>query len=163
MRIKLLAALSTVVLLVACAQPVPKVLPLPQGMYEPPIESFTNTARLEGSISRFLTTRIRARVESVDLKGIRIARTPEQPAVILSAGKHMLIAVCETEFATSIDRSDIEFDTEPGHNYLLTCMTNNIWSHGGSEFSVIDQSAGGKVVATAFGPGRATRPRGRLF
>lgn len=75
----------------------------------------------------------------------------------------MLVVVCETDMATAIDRTDVSVDFVVGHEYQLTCGTANLWSHTGSNFEILDLTAGKKVVATAFAPGRAHPPRGRLF
>jgi len=163
MPLKILLATAVVAVFSGCAQPVPKSIPGPQGTYIPPPES-PSTARLEGTITSLLGTRTRARVESVEFQGVRIVReSADQPPVVLLAGKRSLVVICETNFATSSDRTDIEFDVLAGHEYILTCGTANLWSHTGSDFKITDKTSGNKVVATGFGPGRAYPPRGRIF
>ena len=154
----LLAALLT-----ACAQTPPKEVPRPTGLYVPPSFNSERTASIAGSISRLIDTRQRARLESIEYQEIPIAPEAEQPPVIVASGKRTLVVVCETNFRTASDRTDIEVEFLAGHEYKLTCGTANLWVHNGSNFQVIDVTAGNRVVTTAFAPGRAYPPRGRLF
>ena len=156
-------AIAFATALAGCAQTQPKPVARPIGPYVPPSFDASTTARLSGSISSLLLTKTRARVESVDLLGVRIAPEGEQPPVTISAGKRTLIVVCETDMATAIDRTDVAVELIAGHEYRLTCKAANLWSHTGSDFELIDLTGGNKVVATAFAPGRAYPPRGRLF
>jgi hypothetical protein len=161
---RLLLTLAFSALLGGCAQQQQtKFVPRPTGIYTQPQFEVDKTSKLSGSIARLITTKTRARVESVDLQGIRVASEPEQPPVVVAMGKRSLVVVCETDMATAIDRTEVAVEFVAGHEYLLTCSAASLWSHTGSNFEILDVSAGNKVVATAFAPGRAYPPRGRLF
>ena len=156
------AFLVIAVTVTGCAGPAVKNMPSPIGRYSPPTVT-AETAAITGSISRLMLTRTRARIEVVDGYAVREIQEADQPPVAVSAGRRILVVACETDPFTAYDRSDIAVDILANHQYSLSCKSDNLWSHGGSIFSIVDTTDKNKEVATAFGPGRAFSPRGRRF
>lgn len=147
-----------------CAHPPVQPFPTLVGLYIPPLVMQEETALLEGSIRRILVTRTRARIESVDLREVPIARSQaEQPTVILRAGPRSLTVVCETDMGTGSTRAQLSFRAEPGHNYVLRCEEESVLWNKGTNFWIEDRGAGDRIVAKASGWAPSYRPSGRVF
>jgi len=139
-------------------------MPALVGLYIPPSVSQEETALFEGAIGRILTTRIRARIESVDLREVPIVRSQaEQPAVILRAGRRSFTVVCETDMGTGSARAQLSFEVGPGHKYVLRCEEESALWNKGTKFWIEDSSEGDQIVARASGWGPSHGPRGRVF
>ena len=121
-------------------------------------------ALLEGSIGNILGTRVRARIESVDLREIPISRSQsQQPAVVLRAGKRSLTVVCETDIGTGSARVQLSFAAESGHSYVLRCKEESILVNTGTNFWIEDSSEENRIIVKASGWGPSHNPSGRVF